>query len=67
MSNKNLDNPTAHKAGSVEKKSELHGLPGNKPSNTDPTSDTASQGNELKRVVSVGRNPEQRKISLGGK
>lgn len=35
----------------------LGSLPGNKPSNTDPTDDTTSQPNPLKKGVTVGRNP----------
>jgi hypothetical protein len=37
------------------------------PSNTDPTHDTQSQANPVKRVVSVGRSPEEKKIPLGTK
>lgn len=36
------------------------------PSNTDPTHDTQSEGNELKKVVQVGRKPEQKKVTFGG-
>ncbi len=34
------------------------------PSNTDPTHDTTSQPNPLKRVVTVGRNPESKNVSV---
>jgi hypothetical protein len=38
-----------------------------KTSNADPVAGTKSEGNDLKRVVQVGRKPETKSIPLGGK
>lgn len=43
--------------GTIKKTQEINPLPGNKPSNTDPTTDTASAPNALKRGVEVGLKP----------
>lgn len=50
-----------------EKTSKLGITNPQEPSNTDPTHDTQSQPNALKRVVSVGRNPESKNVTVGTK
>ncbi len=50
-----------------EKTTELGITVQQEPSNTDPTHDTQSQGNHVKRVVTVGRKPEEKKIPFGTK